>query len=134
MGAHSAALNALGVLLCAHTMVLAAYLIHEAAHQTLFAPHWANAAAGELMSFIAGSSYASFERIRHMHIRHHLDRADVACFDFKRLLQRRPTLRRSIEALEWAYVPAAELLMHGQVILRPFLEPAQRRHRARVAG
>jgi fatty acid desaturase len=134
MAAPAAWVDVAGMLLCVHTMVLAAYLIHEAAHQTLFAGHGANRRAGELMSFIAGSSYASFERIRHMHIRHHLDRADVACFDFKRLLQRRPTLRRSIEALEWAYVPAAELLMHGQVILRPFLEPAQRRHRARVAG
>ena len=36
MGSRSTALEILGVLLCAHTMVLAAYLIHEAAHQTLF--------------------------------------------------------------------------------------------------
>ena len=45
MGAQSAYLNVAGVLLCAHAMVLAAYLIHEAAHQTLFAAPWANAFA-----------------------------------------------------------------------------------------
>jgi fatty acid desaturase len=134
MGAHSAVQNTVGVLLCAHTMVLAAYLIHEAAHQTLFAPHWANAAAGETMNFIAGSSYASFERIRHMHIRHHLDRADLTCFDFKGLLRRRPGVRRLLQILEWCYIPATELLMHGQIILRPLFVPSQRRHLPRVAA
>jgi fatty acid desaturase len=134
MGAHGLALNIAGVLLCAHTMVLAAYLIHEAAHQSLFAAHWANGCAGEAMNFIAGSSYASFERIRHMHIRHHVERADLSCFDFKGLMRRRPGVCRALEILEWAYVPATELLMHGQVICRPFLVPAQRRHLPRVAA
>ncbi len=68
------------------------------------------------MNFIAGSSYASFERIRHMHIRHHVERADVTCF----------------EALEWAYIPATELLMHAQVVWRPFFCSAQRRHLPRA--
>lgn len=126
-------LNAAGVLLCAHTMVLAAYLIHEAAHQTLFARLGANRIAGEAANFIAGSSYASFERIRHMHIRHHMDRADVACFDFRGLMQRHAGLRRLVQALEWAYVPAAEIIMHAQVILRPFLVQSEFPHRRRVA-
>jgi fatty acid desaturase len=128
------ALNLIGLLLCVHTMVLAAYLIHEAAHHTLFGNHTANHRIGETMSFIAGASYASFERIRHMHIRHHLDRADLACFDFKRLMQRVPGLRRALEALEWAYLPATELLMHLQVVWRPFLERSQHRYRPRAAA
>lgn len=127
-------LNAAGVLLGAHAMVIAAYLIHEAAHYTLFAHVRLNRAAGELMSFIAGSSYASFERIRHLHLRHHRDRADVTCFDYKALLRRHPLLRRAVYALEWAYVPAVELIMHLQVIWRPFLEPGQRRYLPRAAG
>jgi fatty acid desaturase len=134
MGAQSAYLNVAGVLLCAHAMVLAAYLIHEAAHQTLFAAPWANSFAGEAMNFIAGSAYASFERIRHMHIRHHLDRADLTCFDFKGLLRRRPALRRTLQLLEWCYLPATEVLMHGQVIGRPFADASQRRHLPRVAA
>ena len=134
MGAQSAYLNVAGVLLCAHAMVLAAYLIHEATHQTLFAAPWANACAGEAMNFIAGSAYASFERIRHMHIRHHLDRADLICFDFKGLLRRRPALRRTLQILEWCYLPAAEVLMHWQVIGRPFAVASQRRHLPRVAA
>lgn len=128
MAATGWALPAMGVLLCAHTMILAAYLIHEAAHYTLFSSPRINRWAGEAMSFIAGASYASFDRIRHLHIRHHRDRADVTCFDFKGLMQRRPSVRRLLQALEWACIPATEILMHLQVVWRPFFVPAQRRH------
>jgi fatty acid desaturase len=134
MGAAAVPLNLAGVLACAHAMVLAAYLIHEAAHQTLFAAPRANRWAGEAMGFIAGSSYASFERIRHIHIRHHVDRADLVCFDFKALMRRRPALRRALEALEWAYVPATELLMHLQVVWRPFFVRSQRPYLPRSAA
>src|ERR1019366_477840 len=92
----------------------------------LCAYHVANRWIGEAMSFIAGSSYASFERIRHMHIRHHLDRADLTCFDFKGLMRRRPAIRRALQGLEWAYIPATEVLMHLQVIWRPFVQRSQR--------
>jgi len=134
MASPHALLDALGVLLCMHAMVIAAYLVHEAAHQTLFAVPRANQCAGEAASFIAGAAYASFERIRHIHIRHHVDRVDLVCFDFKALLRRRPSLRRVIEALEWAYLPAAEILMRLQVIWRPFFVASQRRHRPLAAA
>jgi fatty acid desaturase len=124
--------NVAGVLLGAQAMVLAAYLVHEAAHNTLFARTGANVAAGEVMSFIAGSPYASFARIRHMHIRHHVDRADLACFDFKVMFARSRSLCRLVKVLEWAYIPAVELLMHGQVMVRPFLVESLNPHRWRV--
>jgi fatty acid desaturase len=132
MASRSVALDILGVLLCAHTMVLAAYLIHDAAHQTLFISRRANQWVGEAMNCIASSGCASFERIRHLHIRHHLDRADLVCFDFKDLMRRRPLVRRMLQALEWAYIPAVEILMHLQVLVRPVFVPGQRRHLARV--
>lgn len=128
MGADHIALNIIGVLACLHTMVLAAYLIHEAAHYTLFSSPTVNKWAGEWMSFIAGASYASFERIRHLHIRHHRDRADVTCFDFKGLMQRQPRLKRVLQACEWAYIPATEMLMHLQVVWRPFFVRSQREY------
>lgn len=121
-----------GVVLTTHAMVIAAYLIHEAAHYTLFArPGW-NRAAGEAMSWIAGSAYASFERICHMHLRHHRDRADVTCFDYKAFLRARPALHRMIRGLEWAHVPAVEMLMHLQAMLRPWFDASQRHHRTRA--
>ena len=134
MSSDRVVLDALGVAACAHAMVLATYLIHEAAHQNLFTSPAANRAAGELMSFAAGSSYASFERLRHLHIRHHVDRADVTCFDFKGLLARRPWLRQVLQLLEWGYVPATEVVMHLQVVWRPFFVASQRRHLSRSAG
>ena len=69
-----------------------------------------------------------------MHIRHHVDRADVACFDFKGLMRRRPGVRRTLQCLEWAYLPATEALMHLQVIWRPFFVRSQRRHLPRAAA
>ncbi|HEX7812053.1 MAG TPA: fatty acid desaturase [Burkholderiales bacterium] len=125
---------AAGVLLILHAMVIAAYLVHEAAHYTLFASPAHNRIAGEAMSWIAGSAYASFERIRHMHLRHHRDRADITCFDYKSFLKRHPIVKRLTYMLEWAHMPAVEILMHAQVILRPFLEKTQRTYLPRVAS
>ena len=122
----------LGTLLCAYAMVIAAYLMHDAAHQALFAGRRANHCAGEALNFIAGSAYASFQRIMHLHIRHHVDRIDPTCFDFKALLARHAMLRATLQALEWAYLPAAEILMHLQVVARPFFVRSQRRHLPRV--
>ena len=126
-------LAAAGVLLCAHTMVIAAYLIHEAAHMTLCRDPRHNAFIGEIMAFLCGAAYASFERIRHMHLRHHRDRADVARFNYKTVLRRLPPFgRRLVYVLEWAYVPAIELLMQYQLLLRPFTNPAEADRRVRV--
>ncbi|MBI1398201.1 MAG: fatty acid desaturase [Betaproteobacteria bacterium] len=123
---------ACGVLLTAHTMVIAAYLIHEAAHYTLFRDARHNRVAGEIMAWICGAAYASFERIRHMHLRHHRDRADVTVFDYKALLRRHPVLRTIVFAAEWLHVPAVELVMHAQLLVRPFVRRQERARRARV--
>jgi fatty acid desaturase len=127
-------LDVLGVLLCAQSMLWAAYLIHEAAHQALFAGPRLNQVAGETASFIAGSSYASFERIRKLHIRHHVDRVDPVCFDYRNFIGRHPRLCRVLQALEWAYIPATEVLMHLQVIWRPLFVKSQRGYLSRAMG
>jgi fatty acid desaturase len=128
-----AASAVLGVLLTAHGMFIAAYLLHEAMHQTLFATRTAHRLAGEALSFLAGSSYASYERMRRLHLRHHHERADVSCFDHQAFLRRSPrALQALVLALEWAYVPAVEALMHLQVIVRPFVQRDQRRYLPRV--
>lgn len=123
-----------GMLLCAQSMIWAAYLLHEAAHQALFVGPRLNRIAGETASFIAGSSYASFERIRRLHIRHHVDRADLVCFDYRAFISRHPRLCQVLQALEWAYVPATEVLMHLQVIWRPLWVKSQRAYLPRAMG
>ena len=134
MAQPSLVLDLTGVWLCVHAMVLAAYLVHEAAHQTLFASPRANGWTGEVMNFVAGTPYAAFERIRHMHIRHHVERVDLTCFDPKELIRRQPALKRLLEALEWAYIPSVEVLMRLQLICRPLFVPSQRRHLPRAAA
>ncbi|MBI1397907.1 MAG: fatty acid desaturase [Betaproteobacteria bacterium] len=125
--------NVLGVLLTAHTLILAAYFIHEFAHQSIFRSAEANNRWGEVMSWIAGSCYAPFAALRRKHMRHHLDRADIVTFDYKAFLRRSPPwVSRFVLALEWLYVPAVEFIMHGYVMALPFLKPERRAERARL--
>lgn len=122
-----------GVLLTGHSLIVCAYLVHECAHMTLFRSQQINTRVGELLLWLTGAAYASFARIRHIHMRHHRDRADVVCFDYRALLARLPRwLQHTIYALEWLYIPAIELIMHYQVMLRPFTEPSHESYRARV--
>lgn len=124
------ALNLAGTLLLAHAMIVAAYLIHEFAHGTLFAEPKHNNRAGELCSWLCGSCYASFQDLRRKHMRHHVDRADVITFDTKVFLKRSPGwVRKLVLAAEWAYIPVVELVMHYYVILLPFIS-ASDKHRA----
>ena len=68
-----------------------------------------------------------------MHIRHHRDRADVACFDYQPVLGRAPcAVLGLVYALEWPYVPAVELIMHYQVLVRPAARARFKAQRGRV--
>jgi fatty acid desaturase len=114
---------AAGVLLLMLTLTWSAYFIHEFAHMAIFKSQRANERWGTLMSWINGSCYASFADMRKKHMRHHVERADVISFDVQAFLRRQPApLRGLVLALEWAYVPAVELIMHGFVIARPFMK------------
>lgn len=124
----------LAMLWFAHALIIAAYLFHEFAHDTIFARHEMNSRGGILMTWLTGSCYARYEHLRHKHIRHHVDRADVISLDTKALLRASPpALLRFVLILEWCYVPAVELLMHLFVIVLPFLREERRADRTRVA-
>ena len=122
-----------GTILAAHSLVICAYLVHEAAHMTLLSAKKHNEIMGEILLWLVGAAYASFSRVRHMHIRHHQDHADVSCFDYQVFLKRMPRwFQKTVYALEWAYIPAVELIMHYQVIVRPFIESNLAQYRVRV--
>jgi len=124
----------LATLWFAHALIIAAYLFHEFAHDTIFARHDANSRGGVLMAWLTGSCYARYEHLRHKHVRHHVDRADVISLDTKALILSLPApLRRFMLLLEWLYIPAVELLMHAFVIALPFLREERRADRSRVA-
>jgi fatty acid desaturase len=115
------ALNIVGVLLTAHTLVYSAYLIHDCAHHAVFAAPKANDRLGWVMSWINGACLADYGRLMKKHLRHHTDRLDVVTFDYRAALSRMPRWTRSaLLALEWAYVPTVELIMRGMIIAKPF--------------
>jgi len=127
-------LNALGVLLVAQTLVWSAYFIHEFAHYAIFKTAQANERWGTLMSWINGSCFASFADLRRKHMRHHVERADVITFDAQAFLRAHPFIRRTVLALEWAYIPAVEFVMRGFVIAMPFMGEKKKAARGRVIG
>lgn len=128
------AASAAGTLLLAHAMVIAGYLMHEFAHNTVFRSNAVNEAAGRVASWLAGSCYAPYAELRAKHMRHHVDRADVVGFDYRAFLQRHPRLGGAVVALEWAHVPAVDLLMHAAVLVLPFRDPRRADGRARVVA
>ncbi len=123
------ALNAAGTLLLAHSLVICAYFIHEFAHGSIFSKMARNDQGGEIMAWITGACFASYSGLKEKHLRHHADRLDVATFDYRDILQRAPAwIRNAALALEWAYIPAVELLMHTLVIITQYKgSPAMRR-------
>lgn len=124
--------NGLGVLLLAHSMVIAAYLVHECAHNTLFTHSRHNAWMGELLNWLTGACYGRYDDIRHKHFRHHVERADVVAFDYRHRLAGHPLLTRCMAGLEWACIPAVDLLMHLLVLVLPFRMPGRADRRRRV--
>lgn len=122
----------LGIIVLGHGMVIAAYMIHECAHNTIFRDKSTNAALGGILSWINGSCYESFADIRHKHNRHHTDRADVIAYDYRLYLKKSPRLLSVIKFSEWCYIPAVELLMHAYVLVLPFVDEHRKHKRIRV--
>jgi fatty acid desaturase len=125
-------LNAAGVLVLAHGMTIAAYLIHECAHNTLFRTPARNARLGRALGWLTGSSYGTFEDLRYKHMRHHVDNSDPISFDYRGWFAAHPRINRVVNALEWSWVPATEIVMHVMLVLVPFVFERKRDQRARV--
>ncbi len=124
-------LNAAGTLLLAHALIVSAYFIHEFAHGAIFSKPQLNDGMGEVMAWITGACFASYQGLKEKHLRHHADRLDVVTFDYREFLARQPGFVRGIVlALEWAYIPAVEILMHGFVIASQYKSGDAARQRA----
>ena len=131
---HSVLLNIAGVLLTAEALIISAYLLHEFSHYSIFKTPQLNKTWGNIMSWMNGSCYGTFEEIRNKHMHHHIDRADVVSFDMRRFIENLPTFFKSIvKALEWLYIPAAEMMMHFFVVYLPFVTPTWFHKRKRIA-
>lgn len=123
-----------GTLFLSHGMVIAAYLIHDCAHNALFIMPRYNAWLGSILNWLAGGCYGRFEDVRVKHMMHHVDKADVIEFDYRDYLGRHPIQRRAVEILEWLYIPAVEFIMHGILIVAPFIFKDKKSQQLRTAG
>jgi fatty acid desaturase len=121
-----------GTLAMAHGMVIAAYMIHDCGHNTLFKSALHNAMLGKTLNWFTGGCYGTYEELRAYHMRHHVDNADVVILDYRGYLARHPVQRKIVEALEWLYVPVTEFLMHGALMVAPFIFRDKKEQRLRV--
>ena len=124
----------LATLLLAHAMVIAAYLVHECAHNTVFRENAHNAALGSVLTWLCGASYGTFRDIRYKHFRHHVDNDDVVWFDYEAFFERHPVVYRITRGLEFFYIPAHDLIMHFIMAFSAFIIPQRRNQRWRNLG
>ena len=127
----SLVINLLGTLLLAHGMIIAAYMIHECGHNSVFRHSRHNAVLGRCMSWLCGAAYGTYEDIRYKHFRHHVDNDDVVWFDYERFFERHPVVLRVTRVLEWFYIPAHDLIMHCIMVFTSFIIPKRRDQRRR---
>jgi len=125
-------LYAAGVLALAHGMSIAAYLMHDCGHNAVFKATSHNSLLGSCLNAICGSNYGTYEDMRYKHMRHHVDNCEPVTFDYRSWLKRHVLLEKLVNALEWAYIPAVELLMHGMQLVAPFVYEDKKDQRARV--
>jgi fatty acid desaturase len=125
------AVNGLSVLVLAHGMVIAAYLIHECGHNTVFRANRTNARLGRLLNWITGTCYGTFEDIRYKHFRHHMDNDDAVWWLYEPYFRRQAVIYRLTKWLEWLYVPAHELILHTITVFTSFVIPQRRDQRVR---
>ena len=121
-------------LLLAHAMVIAAYMVHECAHNTVFRETAHNARLGSALTWLCGASYGTFKDIRYKHFRHHVDNDDVVWFNYEGFFRRHRFMYRLTRWLEFWYIPAHELIMHFIMTFSAFIIPQRRRQRWRNLG
>ncbi len=126
-------LNALGVVLLTHSLIIAAYMAHEFMHGTIFERRKFNEWGGNLVLWLTGASYARFRDLAQRHIDHHINRADLSGFDLPVLLRNLPAAHRGgLLALEWLHFPAISFLLRWRAITAPFWQANRADERGRT--
>jgi acyl-lipid omega-6 desaturase (Delta-12 desaturase) len=125
-------LMTIGTLAMAHGMVIASYMIHDCGHNALFKLPRHNALMGGALNWLTGGCYGTYGDLRTNHMHHHVDNADVMTLDYRGYLTSHPVQRKIVEVLEWLYVPAVEFIMHGVLMLAPFVFKEKKDQRFRI--
>jgi fatty acid desaturase len=104
-------LNLLGVFLVTHALVLSAYLAHEFMHGTIFSSMKTNHRWGNVMQWLHGTSYTTFQDLAQGHIDHHIKGVDLYVFDRIAFIHSLPApIQALIAGLERLYFPALFLI------------------------
>ena len=125
-------LNLLALLLLSHSLIIAAYLLHECIHKTLLRDNQKNMMLAGALSWVAGACYSEYECLKKKHMRHHANRVDSLAIDHQSFLERHPVICRLVEVLEWFYIPAVEILTHVLSIIAPFILSSRKHQQKRV--
>jgi len=99
-----------GVFLLAHSLIVAAYFLHDLMHNSVFSEPRHNAMLGRFVAFLVGASVSPYERLREKHFRHHFERADILAVNYSAFLTRHSSLDRAVKVAVWCGFPAVELL------------------------
>jgi fatty acid desaturase len=125
-------LNASGVVILTHSLIISAYLAHEFMHGTIFRSRRWNEVGGTIMLWQTGACYVKFADLAKLHIAHHVDRVDFCRFDLIQYLNALPKVFRwAILALEWLYFPALAILLRVRTIFAPFWTEERKDERIR---
>ena len=128
-------LYVLGVVLVTHTLVWAAYFVHEFMHGAIFKSFKLNVLFGKVMLFLTGSCYCRYRPLANYHMMHHKNRADFSAIAIADFLRALPSWRtRFIVGLEAMYFPAVNFILRWFCALSPFLEESRKQDRWRNAG
>ena len=127
-------LNALGVVLLTHSLVLSGYMTHEFMHGTIFTDMKWNAVGGSVMVWLNGGCYARFKDLAQEHVAHHVNRVDFSAFNLPTFMKNRTApIRSLIIALEWLHFPAISFVVQWRGMTAPFWNPQRRDERLRVS-
>jgi len=124
--------NVVGVILTAHGLLVGSVFIHEFIHGSVFKSRSLNVFWGQVMMHLNGACYATWSQISEHHINHHIHITDFTPFDYARVKNWSPWLRKTIQTLEWLYIPAFEYLIRLEVITSPFTNPKKYHLRGRT--
>lgn len=123
----------IAVILLAHAMCIAAYMLHECIHNLIFKKSSHNRKLGIVLMWITGSHYGRFEELRYKHLRHHRDNADVVLFNHDEWFRQHVKIRRCCAVAEWFYIPMYDYIVHGIAMVSAFVfeeRSAQRKQAA----
>jgi len=122
----------LACLLLTHALVIAAYLLHECIHNTIFKNSGHNERLGKILAWLTGAAYTPYSILQKKHLRHHADRVDVLAIDYRQFIRARPALLIFLTGLQRYHLPAAEFISHYLAIAAPFLLVSRRQYRGYV--